>query len=140
MARWEYLHHIYMYAHVYTCKKMHPSLQDYILRWITSHFTSEAIQQCFYGGWSHEWKSFPYRLTSDDKIVINANPYLISFRKRYCMYWTYKFAKNNYRSLISPLSPRAFFSALSLLHHHSGPVTSHVQELLALWRHLAFMT
>ena len=84
------------YIHVRTCvylQKMHPYLQDYILRWITSHFTSEAIQQCFYGGWSHEWKSFPNRLTTANKIVIHANPYIILFRKRYCMYWTYKFAK-----------------------------------------------
>ena len=45
-------------------------------------------------------------------------------------------AKNNYRSLISPLSLRTVFSDLVLWHHHGWSVTSRECWVLALWRHI----
>ena len=51
------------------------------------------------------------------------------------MSWMHNSAKNNYRLLISPLSPRTVFSGLTLWRHHSWSVTSCVRVVLALWCH-----
>ena len=53
---------------------------------------------------SHEWKLLANRFTSDPKIVIHSNEYVILFLTRYCMSSARNSAKNNYRSQISPLS------------------------------------
>ena len=49
---------------------------------------------------------------------------------------THSFAKNNNRSLISPLSPKAVFSDLALWRHYSWSMTSRECGVLALWRHI----
>ena len=73
----------------------------------------------------HEWP----------KIVIYGNKYIIILLTRYTRYWTYNFAKNNHRSLISHLLRGTVFSDLALRRHHGWSVTSSERELLALWRH-----
>ena len=73
---------------------------------------------------SHEWKSLANHFTSDQKIVINGNECIILFLTRYFMPWTHRFATNNHRSLISPLSLRTVFSDLTLWSHHNWAVTS----------------
>ena len=106
--------------------------------WVTVNddfwVTSEAICQWF--SRRHEWKSLANRLTSDPKIVIQGNECIILFLTRYFMSWTHNSAKNNYRSLISPLSLRTALSALVLWRHHSWSQTSHERTALALWRHI----
>ena len=98
----------------------------------------------FHEGRSHKWKSLANRLnhwqiasrvSHEPKIVIHSNECIILFLTRYFMSWTHYSAKNNYRSLISLLSLRSFFSDLVLWRHHSWSVTSHEHMLLALWRH-----
>ena len=66
---------------------------------------------------SHELKSLTNRLTSDPKIVIHGNECIILFLTRNYMSWTHNSAKNNYRSLISPLSLRTAFSVLVSWRH-----------------------
>ena len=84
---------------------------------------------------NHEWKSLANRLTSDPKIVIHGKKCIILFLTRYFMSWAHN-VKNNYRSLISPLSLRTAFSDFVLWRHHSWSVTSHERTALALWRHI----
>ena len=93
----------------------------------------------------HEWgdsamisaKSLPIRLTHDKKkIVIHGNECITLFLTRYFMWWTHNSAKNNDRSLISPLTLRTVFSDLALLRHHSWSVTSRESGDLALGRHI----
>ena len=84
----------------------------------------------------HEWKSLANPLTSDPKIVIHGKECIILFLARYFMFWTHNSAKNNYWSLIWPLSPRTAFSDLVLWRHHSWSVMSHERTALALWRHI----
>ena len=74
----------------------------------------------------HEWP----------KIVIHGNECFILFLTRYFRSWTHDSAKNNYRSLISPLWLRTVFSDLVFWHHHSWSVTSRERWVLALWRHI----
>ena len=59
------------------------------------------------------------RFTSDPKIVIQGNECIVLFLTRYFMSWTHNFAKINYVSLISPLSPGTIFSDIALWRHHS---------------------
>ena len=55
----------------------------------------------------HDWKSFTNRTTSDKKIVIHGNKYIIVFLTRYFVVsWKHNSTKDNHRSLISPLSLR----------------------------------
>ena len=99
----------------------------------------------------NEWGDLAKIFTSDEvtienhcriasrviQIVIPANPYIILFLTRYFMPWKHKSAKKSQRSLISPLSPRAFFSDLGLFwRHHTWSVRSCERVELALWRHI----
>ena len=105
------------------------------LPWITiSGSRVRRFANDFHEWRSHDWKSLANRLRSDPKIVIHGNECIILFLTRYFMSWTYNYAKNNYRSLISPLSLRTAFSDLVLWRHHSWSVTSHERTALALWR------
>ena len=73
-------------------------------------------------------------------IVIHDNECIILSFTLYSMSWTHNAAKNNYRSLISPLSFRTVFADLALWRHHSWFVTSRVQgvlsRVLASWRQI----
>ena len=70
----------------------------------------------------HEWP----------KIIIHGNECIILFLTRHFMFWTHRFATNNHRSLISPLSLRTVFSNLTSWRHHNWAVTSREREALAL--------
>ena len=85
---------------------------------------------------SHEWKSLANHFMSDPKIAIHGTKCIILFFTCYFMSWTHNSNKNNYRSLISPLSLRTVFSDLALWHHHSWYVMSHEHGILALWDHI----
>ena len=90
-------------------------------------FTSDEVTS------ENQWQN---RFTSDPKIVIHGNECIILFLTRYFMSWTLNSAKNNYRSLISPLLLRTVFSDLVFWRHHRWPVTSNKRRVLALWRHI----
>ena len=85
---------------------------------------------------SHEWKSLANRITSDHNIVIHGKECIILFLTRYFMSWTHNSSKNNYRSLISPLSLWTVFSVLALWPHHYWSVTSRKHGVLELWCHI----
>ena len=87
----------------------------------------------------HKWKSQANRLMNDPKIGIHGNECVILFLTCYFMSWTHNSTKNDYRSLISPLSQRTDFSDLVLWCHHSWSVTSHGCGVLALWRHIRWL-
>ena len=57
-----------------------------------------------------EWKSSANPITCDPKIVIHGNGCIILFPTCYLMSWAHSTAKNDYRSLILPLSQRNVFS------------------------------
>ena len=90
----------------------------------------------FHGWRRHGGKSLANRLTSDPKVVIHSNVFIILFLTRNLMSWTHSSAKINYRSLILPLFPRTVFSYLALWRHYSWSVTSLEHGVLALWRHI----
>ena len=60
--------------------------------------------------------------------------YFISYALFYS--WTHDSAKNNHRSLISPLSLRTIVSDLALWRHQSWSVTSCERRVMALWCHV----
>ena len=80
----------------------------------------------------HEWRNC---LTNELKTASHGNECIILFLTRYFMSWTHFSTKNNYRSLISPLSLRTVFSYLVLWRHHNWCVTSHEWRVLELWPH-----
>ena len=98
----------------------------------------------------HEWGNSALFFTSDEvksqnhcgiaswvtKIVIHDNECINLFLTHYFMSWTHNSAKNNYRSLISPLWLWLAFSDLALWRHHSRYVTSRERGVLTLWRHI----
>ena len=89
------------------------------LPWITIFVTGEAIRQWF----SRVTKS-PAQIIAESlqgwrKIVIKDNESIMLFLIRYFVSWKHYSAKNNDRSLISPLSLRTVFSELELWRHHS---------------------
>ena len=88
---------------------------------------------------SHEWKSLANRIPSDPKFVIHGNECIILFLTHYFMSWTHDSARNNYWSLISPLSLRTVFSDSSLWCHHSWSATPRDCGVLALWRHIPWL-
>ena len=51
---------------------------------------------------SHKWKLLLYCLTSDTKILIHTNKYIVLFLTCYFMSWTHISAKNYHGPLISP--------------------------------------
>ena len=59
--------------------------------------------------WCHDQKSLTNRITSDPKVVIHGNEWIVLFPICYFMSWTHNSTKNNYRLLISPLSLRTVF-------------------------------
>ena len=75
-------------------------------------------------------------VTSEQKIVIHDNEYIISFLTRYFMSWTYNSASNNHRLLISPLSQRTIFFDSALWSHQIWSVTTREREVPALCRHI----
>ena len=82
------------------------------------------------------WQSLANHITSDQKIVIRGDEYIILFPTLYVMSWIHNSAKNSHRSFISSLSPRKDFSDLALWRHHSRSVTSRDRGVIALWRHI----
>ena len=112
--------HIYIYIYVYLQRKMHE------FRWIT-----------IFGSWVRRFSNnLANRFTNDPKMVIHGNECIILFLVRYFMSRTHSSAKNNYRSLISPLLLRTVFSYLALWHHHSLSVTSRECGVLTFWCHI----
>ena len=107
------------------------------LPWITIFGSRVRRYANVFHGWRrHGWKSLANRLTSDPRIVIHSNVFIILFLTRNLMSWTHSSAKINYRSLISPWFLRTVFSYLALWRHHSWSVTSLEHGVLALWRHI----
>ena len=51
---------------------------------------------------SHKWKVLPYCLTSDTKILLHTNKYIVLFLTCYFMSWTHISTKNYHVPLISP--------------------------------------
>ena len=83
----------------------------------STNMTSQCQNPTF--AWRHRLtvvmsQSLANRFMSDPKIVIHGNECITLFLTRYFMSWTHNSAKNNYRSLISPLSLRTVFSDLAL--------------------------
>ena len=95
----------------------------------------------------HEWGDPAMIFTSDfvnhcriasrvtKNVFIHGNECIILFLMCHFMSWTQNSTKNNYRSLISPLPLRTFFSDLALWRHHRWSVTSCERGVLDLWRH-----
>ena len=80
-----------------------------------------TVKIVFFG---HEWDDLPMIFTSDPKIVIHGNECIILFLTRYFIFPTHNSTKNNYGSLISPLSLRRSFVS-----YHCDVTT------IDLWRH-----
>ena len=93
----------------------------------------------FHGWWSHKWKLFAKCITSDPKIVIHGNECIILFFTCYFVSWTCNTTKNNYRSLILPLSLRTVFSDLAFWHEHSWSVMSSEHGVLVLSWHIHWL-
>ena len=104
------------------------------MRWFSNDFHERG---------SHEWKTLPNRFTSEKKISIHDNPYIILFLTCYFMPWSStQTHENNHQLLISLYSARMIFSDLALWHHHilicdvtqmwgTGIVTSYLSIVLA---------
>ena len=104
--------------------------------------TSEVIGQWFsrLANDFHEWRSDEWNHWQIASRVTQKSPFTVTnvsfyFLHAYLMFWIHNSAKNNYRSLISPLSLRMVFSDLALWRHHSWSVTSRERGVLTLWRH-----
>ena len=86
---------------------MHELLWIMIFRSQVRQFASN-----FHEWQSHEWKLLANCFKGDLKIFIHGNECIILFLKSYFMSWTHDSTKNNYGSLILPLSLRTVFSDL----------------------------
>ena len=76
---------------------------------------------------SHEWQNGYSRLPIH---------YFISYTQN-LMPWIHKSARNNHRSIISPVSQRTLISDLALWRHHT--VTSRERGIMALWRRIRWL-
>ena len=119
----------------------HDKILHFVFVMLTWKIYRIIIRYCEKRFLGHEWGDLPIiswanRITSDPQIVIHGNECIILFITRYFMSWTHNSAKNNYRLLISPLSPRTVFSGLTLWRHQSWSVTPCVRVVLALWCHI----
>ena len=78
-------------------------------------------------------KSLANCITSDQKVVIHCNEYIILFLISYFMSWTHNIAKINYRSLNSPMLFKTVFSD-SAMWRHANVGYWHRDDSLR-WRH-----